>query len=148
MTVTADGNCVERDPGFGVLKPGWHGTRPGTQGDSGSPPPPDPPPSPCDAVVNANNYSYNQCIGKAAIAGAAGVGGSFTISAVGSFIPGEGVVIFVASSAGVYAVKQGTFGSPGDAANRALSAKQVCCVCFSKALVWTLVAARSGSMTH
>lgn len=30
MTVTADGNYVESDPGYGVLQPGWHGTRPDT----------------------------------------------------------------------------------------------------------------------
>ncbi len=30
MTVTADGNFVESDPGYGVLQPGWHGTRPDT----------------------------------------------------------------------------------------------------------------------
>ncbi len=31
MTVTADGNFVATDPGVGVLQPGWHGTRNGSQ---------------------------------------------------------------------------------------------------------------------
>ncbi|MHB1308033.1 MAG: Ig-like domain-containing protein [Limisphaerales bacterium] len=34
MTVTADGNFVETDPGVGVLQPGWHGTQPGSSGGS------------------------------------------------------------------------------------------------------------------
>ena len=33
MTVSADGKWVTTDPGVGVLQPGWHGTRRGTQGD-------------------------------------------------------------------------------------------------------------------
>jgi len=35
MTVTVDGLYVESDPGVGILQPGWHGTRPGTQGFDG-----------------------------------------------------------------------------------------------------------------
>jgi hypothetical protein len=135
MTVTADGNFVESDPGYGVKKPGWHGTDPGTQGNSGPPaggaPPP---PTPCESVVSANNYSFNTCIAKAAIAGAAGVGGAFTIDAVGNFIPASGVVMSVVKGAGVYAVKQSTFGSADAAATAAFQAKQVCCACFAKVL--------------
>jgi hypothetical protein len=40
MTVTADGNFVESDPGVGVTRPGWHGSMPGTPPDG---PPPTPP---------------------------------------------------------------------------------------------------------
>ncbi|MCB1125341.1 MAG: Ig-like domain-containing protein, partial [Verrucomicrobiae bacterium] len=32
MTVSADGKYVVSDPGQGIVKPGWHGTRPGTRG--------------------------------------------------------------------------------------------------------------------
>lgn len=32
MTVTADGDYLETDPGVGVTQPGWHGTMPGTSG--------------------------------------------------------------------------------------------------------------------
>lgn len=32
MTVSADGRLVVTDPGQGILKPGWHGVRPGTRG--------------------------------------------------------------------------------------------------------------------
>lgn len=32
MTVTADGEYLESDPGTGVTQPGWHGTMPGTSG--------------------------------------------------------------------------------------------------------------------
>lgn len=35
MTVTADGNFLETDPGVGVLQPGWHGTQPGVSGSGG-----------------------------------------------------------------------------------------------------------------
>lgn len=35
MTVTADGNFVETDPGVGILQPGWHGTQQGTSGGGG-----------------------------------------------------------------------------------------------------------------
>jgi len=35
MTVTADGNYVETDPGVGVRQPGWHGTMQGSQGSGG-----------------------------------------------------------------------------------------------------------------
>ena len=35
MTVSADGNFVESDPGYGLLQPGWHGTRPGSPSGSG-----------------------------------------------------------------------------------------------------------------
>lgn len=41
MTVTADGNYVETDPGVGVRQPGWHGTMAASTGSS--PPGPDPP---------------------------------------------------------------------------------------------------------
>ena len=37
MTVSQDGSLVCSDPGSGVRAPGWHGTRPGTQG-GGAPP--------------------------------------------------------------------------------------------------------------
>ena len=30
MTVSADGQFVESDPGIGIRQPGWHGTQPGT----------------------------------------------------------------------------------------------------------------------
>lgn len=33
MTVTADGNYVETDPGVGIRQPGWHGVNPGNNGD-------------------------------------------------------------------------------------------------------------------
>ncbi len=33
MTVTADGNFVESDPGVGILQPGWHGSAPGSSGN-------------------------------------------------------------------------------------------------------------------
>ena len=33
MTVSADGKFVTTDAGVGILQPGWHGTRRGTQGD-------------------------------------------------------------------------------------------------------------------
>src|SRR5258708_38919634 len=43
MTVSADGLFVVSDPGVGIVKPGWHGTQPGTGGGGGplgnSPPP-------------------------------------------------------------------------------------------------------------
>ena len=42
MTVTADGNYVETDPGVGIRQPGWHGTAPGSSGGGGpggGPPP-------------------------------------------------------------------------------------------------------------
>ncbi len=48
MTVTADGNYVETDPGVGVRQPGWHGVMPGTQGGGGpitGPPPCNTPPT-------------------------------------------------------------------------------------------------------
>lgn len=35
MTVTADGQFVETDPGVGVLQPGWHGTQPGAGAGGG-----------------------------------------------------------------------------------------------------------------
>jgi hypothetical protein len=37
MTVTADGNYVESDPGYGVKRPGWHGTMPGTEPSQAKP---------------------------------------------------------------------------------------------------------------
>ncbi|MSU62107.1 MAG: hypothetical protein EXS31_06885 [Pedosphaera sp.] len=43
MTVTADGNFVESDPGTGIRQPGWHSTQPGTPGSGPSGPPPPPP---------------------------------------------------------------------------------------------------------
>lgn len=46
MTVTADGNFVESDPGVGVTRPGWHGTMPGT------PPIPLRPAPPCGNEAN------------------------------------------------------------------------------------------------
>ena len=33
MTVTADGNYIETDPGVGIRQPGWHGANPGNNGD-------------------------------------------------------------------------------------------------------------------
>ncbi|MCC6234417.1 MAG: Ig-like domain-containing protein [Verrucomicrobiales bacterium] len=42
MTVTADGNFVETDPGVGVLQPGWHGTQPGVGAGGGPLGGPDP----------------------------------------------------------------------------------------------------------
>jgi hypothetical protein len=48
MTVTEDGNFVKTDAGVGVQQPGWHGTRPGSQGNSPPPlGPPKPPNPPC-----------------------------------------------------------------------------------------------------
>lgn len=35
MTVTADGNFVESDPGVGIRQPGWHGSTPGSTGQGG-----------------------------------------------------------------------------------------------------------------
>ncbi len=35
MTVTADGNYVETDPGVGIRQAGWHGTAPGSSGGGG-----------------------------------------------------------------------------------------------------------------
>ncbi|MSU62119.1 MAG: hypothetical protein EXS31_06945 [Pedosphaera sp.] len=35
MTVTADGNFVETDPGVGIRQPGWHGSQPGVTGGGG-----------------------------------------------------------------------------------------------------------------
>ncbi len=35
MTVTADGNFVESDPGVGIRQPGWHGSSPGSTGQGG-----------------------------------------------------------------------------------------------------------------
>ncbi|MBX3748233.1 MAG: Ig-like domain-containing protein [Verrucomicrobiae bacterium] len=41
MTVTPDGLFVETDPGVGILQPGWHGSRPGTDLDGDGPDIPD-----------------------------------------------------------------------------------------------------------
>ncbi len=35
VTVTADGNFVESDPGVGIRQPGWHGITPGNSGSDG-----------------------------------------------------------------------------------------------------------------
>jgi hypothetical protein len=35
MTVTADGNFVETNPGVGALEAGWYGTQPGCEGEGG-----------------------------------------------------------------------------------------------------------------
>ncbi len=35
MTVTADGNFVETDPGVGIRQPGWHSSTPGSTGGGG-----------------------------------------------------------------------------------------------------------------
>lgn len=41
MTVSADGDFLDSDPGVGVRQPGWHGVNPGSDTDD---PAPDPPP--------------------------------------------------------------------------------------------------------
>jgi hypothetical protein len=58
MTVTADGNFVESDPGYGVKKPGWHGSQPGTQTDA--PPPPFWKPCGADSAAG-DNFSFERC---------------------------------------------------------------------------------------
>lgn len=50
MTVTADGNFVETDPGVGVTRPGWHGTMPGTPPRFHHTPSP-----PCGSIKNQND---------------------------------------------------------------------------------------------
>jgi hypothetical protein len=52
MTVTADGNYVETDPGVGVRQPGWHGTMQGAQGGNG--PILGPPPKTCMTSCSDN----------------------------------------------------------------------------------------------
>ncbi len=49
MTVTADGNFVESDPGVGILQPGWHGSSPGSTGGGGGAGGP----GPCEAEQQA-----------------------------------------------------------------------------------------------
>lgn len=71
MTVTADGNYVETDPGVGVRQPGWHGVMPGTMGTGGpiGPPPPCTTPPTCVASSSlsggtAKASHVNACAGK------------------------------------------------------------------------------------
>ncbi|MCC7373847.1 MAG: hypothetical protein IT581_04260 [Verrucomicrobiales bacterium] len=70
MTISADGNFADTDPGVGVRQPGWHGTSPSSEGDGDGPAPcetcdddddDDPPPPPDDP--------YQRC--KSEIVGAA-----------------------------------------------------------------------------
>lgn len=39
MTISADGNFADTDPGVGVLQPGWHGVSPSSDGDGDGPDP-------------------------------------------------------------------------------------------------------------
>ncbi len=69
MTVTADGNFVESDPGVGVTRPGWHGTMPGTPPHSLEPAPP------CGNSKNENDCRISAVKGLA--------------DCVSSFLPGH-----------------------------------------------------------
>lgn len=133
MTVSADGKYVETDPGVGLRQPGWHGQRPGTTGNG---PPGPPPPDFCDKVAEAALGSFYGCAGGKALSGALKAAGGLTIDAVSNTIPGEGVVAFIAGSAGTYAVRQGTFGSPDDAITEALDYEKICCACLASAGVF------------
>lgn len=76
MTVSADGALVCTDEGVGILAPGWHGTNPGTSGNSD--PPADPPDDDddddddeedepdCDDIKNKLNNDYANKVGTAA----------------------------------------------------------------------------------
>ncbi|MCL4181384.1 MAG: Ig-like domain-containing protein, partial [Verrucomicrobia bacterium] len=67
MTVTADGQYAESDPGVGVLQPGWHGTAPGTPTQpSPAPPPPAPGPDdedPCAKEWYLAAFAATDCLG-------------------------------------------------------------------------------------
>jgi hypothetical protein len=128
MTVSADGRFVDTDPGVGLRQPGWHGQRPGTSGNG---PPGPPPPDFCDKVVESALASFYGCAGGKALAGALQAAGGLTIDAVGSTLPGEGVVAMIAGSAGTYVVRQGTFGSPEDAITEAIDYERICCSCLA-----------------
>ncbi len=54
MTVTADGNFVETDPGVGIKQPGWHGSQPGVTGGGGPIGGP-----PCDRGGSGRNCRQN-----------------------------------------------------------------------------------------
>lgn len=69
MTVTADGNFVDTDPGVGVTRPGWHGTMPGTPPQSLEPAPP------CGNFKNENDCRISAVKGLA--------------DCVSSFLPGH-----------------------------------------------------------
>ncbi|MFN0067318.1 MAG: Ig-like domain-containing protein [Limisphaerales bacterium] len=129
MTVTADGRFVETDPGVGLLQPGWHGQR---QGTSGSAPPGPPPPDFCDKVAEYALGSTLGCAGGKALAGALKGAGGMVIDAVGSTLPGEGVVAIIAGSAGTYIVREGTFGDPGGSITDAIQFEKICCACLAK----------------
>ncbi|MBK9139078.1 MAG: hypothetical protein IPM17_10005 [Verrucomicrobia bacterium] len=58
MTVTADGNFVETDPGVGVLQPGWHGSSPGSTGGGGGAGGP----GPCQAEADAVQDAFMGCM--------------------------------------------------------------------------------------
>jgi hypothetical protein len=89
MTVTADGNYVETDPGVGVRQPGWHGTMQGTQVTGG---PLKPCFGPCNETCSNNGSlsggsvtasSSNVCVGDDISFSASGVtdsGGEKTVS--------------------------------------------------------------------
>jgi hypothetical protein len=64
MTVTADGNYVETDPGVGVRQPGWHGTMPGTEGKFKPPPPKK---DPCQGVTTSQIIDTVVDVGVAAV---------------------------------------------------------------------------------
>lgn len=63
MTVTADGNYVVSDPGYGIRQPGWHGP-PAPGGPVGPAPTPPPPTKPCDSEsgsLTGNILPMAQC---------------------------------------------------------------------------------------
>ncbi|MBI3416751.1 MAG: Ig-like domain-containing protein [Verrucomicrobia bacterium] len=62
MTVTADGNFVQSDPGVGVRQPGWHGTMPGTPGSFTNAPPK----NPCKSLTTGQIVSIVFDVGAAA----------------------------------------------------------------------------------
>ena len=63
MTVTADGNYVVSDAGYGIRQPGWHGP-PAPGGPVGPAPTPPPPTDPCDSEsgsLTGNILPMAQC---------------------------------------------------------------------------------------
>lgn len=73
MTVTADGDFAETDPGVGVRQPGWHGSGPGSPGGG-------PGPSPCESCDDGEDDDddpngddpWKRCQSEVIAAGASG----------------------------------------------------------------------------